>query len=137
MTSRAKFGRILLVSDALNTLSNLQRLLEWEGLAVGTAYAGEETGQRLEQEACDLIILDQNSPVADNTASPRGPSLSSRIVLDSVCTAYESVNSAVATIKEAAYSDLPWHAHNGSTKRGESGTGKELIAGAITSQLKT
>lgn len=57
--------RILIVDDEINIRLMLRTVLETEGYLVSEASNGREALEKLEDEPCDLVVLDLNMPVLD------------------------------------------------------------------------
>jgi two-component system, OmpR family, copper resistance phosphate regulon response regulator CusR len=57
--------RILVVEDEKKLAAFLKKGLAQEGFAVEVAHAGEEALQKIQDDPCDLVILDVNLPDRD------------------------------------------------------------------------
>jgi DNA-binding NtrC family response regulator len=61
--------RILLVDDEERFRTNLQKMLEAEGLTVRAASSGAEALEELKLAPCDVIVLDIRMPGMDGLAA--------------------------------------------------------------------
>ena len=61
--------RILLVDDEERFRTNLQKMLEAEGLTVKAAGSGAEALEELQHSPCDVIVLDIRMPDMDGLAA--------------------------------------------------------------------
>ena len=61
--------RILLVDDEERFRTNLQKMLEAEGLTVRGASSGAEALEELKHSPCDVIVLDIRMPDMDGLAT--------------------------------------------------------------------
>ena len=61
--------RILLVDDEERFRTNLQKMLEAQGLTVRAAGSGAEALEELKRSPCDVIVLDIRMPDMDGLAA--------------------------------------------------------------------
>ena len=63
--------RILLVDDEERFRTNLQKMLDAQGLAVRAASSGAEALEEIKRSPCDVIVLDIRMPDMDGLATLR------------------------------------------------------------------
>ena len=63
--------RILLVDDEERFRTNLQKMLDAQGLTVRAASSGAEALEELKRSPCDVIVLDIRMPDMDGLATLR------------------------------------------------------------------
>ncbi len=105
-------GHILVVDDEANMLALFKKVLGKEGYRVDTAESGKEALRLLAREEFDLVISDLKMPGLDGldllkrvkSQTPQLPFI--------VLTAFGTVDSAVAAMKEGAYDYLTKPANN-------------------------
>ena len=61
--------RILLVDDEERFRTNLQKMLDAQGLAVRAASSGAEALEEIKRSPCDVIVLDIRMPDMDGLAT--------------------------------------------------------------------
>ena len=98
--------RILVADDEPNMLDLFKKILGKEGYEVVTVSSGEEAAERLETDRFDLLISDLKMPGLNGQellkkAKSVNPNLPCILL-----TAYGTVDSAVAAMKEGAYDYL-------------------------------
>lgn len=98
--------RVLVVDDEENMLALFQKVLGKEGYEVVTASSGEEGLKRLETEWFDLVVSDLKMPGLDGFELLRKVKMVSPSLPCIMLTAYGTVDSAVAAMKEGAYDYL-------------------------------
>jgi two-component system, NtrC family, response regulator HydG len=98
--------KILVVDGDASILSLLQTLLGAEGHEVSCASSGEEALRQLERERFDLLISDLRLPGLDGISLVRRAKAINPAMPSIVLTAYGTVESAVAAMKEGAHDYL-------------------------------
>src|SRR5436309_15394913 len=94
--------KILAVDDDASILSLLQTLLSAEGHEIVCASSGEEALRQLERERFALLISDLRLPGLDGISLVSRAKAINPAMPSIVLTAYGTVESAVAAMKEGA-----------------------------------
>ncbi|HET6466376.1 MAG TPA: sigma-54 dependent transcriptional regulator [Nitrospiria bacterium] len=102
----AKTGRILVVDDEPNMLDLFKKVLGKEGYEVVAASSGEEAVEKLETEGFDLLISDLKMPGVSGLELLKKAKSVNPTLPCILLTAYGTIDSAVAAIKEGAYDYL-------------------------------
>src|SRR5437867_7222442 len=98
--------RILIVDDEENLVALFKRILQKEGYEVQCASSGEEALDKLETEWFDLVITDLKMPGMDGLELlSKGKAVNPTMPFI-MLTAFGTVHSAVAAMKEGAYDYL-------------------------------
>ncbi|MGD8375848.1 MAG: sigma-54 dependent transcriptional regulator [Acidobacteriota bacterium] len=101
-TSTPTRGRLLVTDDEATQRTMLQAILTRAGFEVETARDGAEALERLQNENFDVLVTDQRMPGMDGlTLLERARSLDPSLPVV-LMTAYGSVSSAVAAMKQGA-----------------------------------
>ncbi|MHB8481965.1 MAG: sigma-54-dependent transcriptional regulator [Nitrospiria bacterium] len=108
--------RILVVDDEVNMLALFKKILGKEGYQVETVSTGEEAIRRLEKEMFDLIISDLKMPGIDGYQVLKKAKEVSPEVPFILLTAFGTVDSAVAAMKEGAFDYLTKPVNNDEVK---------------------
>ncbi|HEV8713934.1 MAG TPA: sigma-54 dependent transcriptional regulator [Candidatus Binatia bacterium] len=103
---RVKRDKILVVDDDASVLALFQTVLGSEGYDIICASSGEEALQQLEQERFDLLISDLRLPGMDGITLVKQAKAINPAMPSLVLTAYGTVESAVAAMKEGAHDYL-------------------------------
>jgi DNA-binding NtrC family response regulator len=98
--------RILVVDDEPNIVALFQRVLGKEGYRVEGASSGEEAVGKLEAERFDLIISDLMMPGMNGMELQKQAQALNHGIPFIVLTAYGTIESAVAAMKDGAYDYL-------------------------------
>lgn len=98
--------KILVVDDDASVLALFQMVLGTEGYKITCASSGEEALQQLECERFDLLISDLRLPGLDGIALVKQAKAINPAMPSIVLTAYGTVESAVAAMKEGAHDYL-------------------------------
>ena len=95
-------SKILVIDDDKSLCENLEKILNYEGYAVKYALDGPSGLRRIRAENFHLVILDLKMPGMDGVeVSNRIKKLNSKIGII-ILTAYPSVDTAIATLKNSA-----------------------------------
>ena len=105
-TNRGSPDKILVVDDEVNMLALFKKVLGKEGYQVQTAPSGEEALKLLEKEWFDLVISDLKMPGLDGLELLKKVKGVNPAVPYIVLTAFGTIDSAVAAMKEGAYDYL-------------------------------
>jgi two-component system, NtrC family, response regulator AtoC len=98
--------RILIVDDEENLVALFRRILQKEGYDVQCAFSGEEALDKLETEWFDLVITDLRMPGMDGLELlSKGKAVNPAMPFI-MLTAFGTVHSAVAAMKEGPYDYL-------------------------------
>ncbi len=108
--------RILVVDDEVNMRALFEKILGKEGYEVETASTGEEAIQRLEKETFDLIISDLKMPGMDGSQVLKKAKEISPDIPFILLTAFGTIDSAVAAMKEGAFDYLTKPVNNDEVK---------------------
>jgi len=103
---QAMRDNILVVDDDVSVLALFQMVLSTEGYKITCASSGEEALQQLEHKRFDLLISDLRLPDLDGIALVKQAKILNPAMPSIVLTAYGTVESAVAAMKEGAYDYL-------------------------------
>src|SRR5919112_261347 len=95
-------GRILVVDDEANARAALSEILRDEGYATETAADGFKALGKLEEFAPDVVLTDLKMPGLDGIAFMEKAKSASPQTVFVVMTAFGSISSAVAAIKQGA-----------------------------------
>ncbi len=98
--------KILVVDDEMNMLALFKKVLGKEGYQVETAASGEEALKRLEKEWFDLVISDLKMIGMDGLELLKKVKTASPVMPYIVLTAFGTIDSAVAAMREGAYDYL-------------------------------
>ena len=98
--------RILIVDDEENLVALFKRILQKEGYEVQCASSGEEALEKLETEWFDLVITDLKMPGMDGMELLSKTKAVNPTMPFIMLTAFGTVHSAVAAMKEGAYDYL-------------------------------
>ena len=98
--------RILVVDDEINMLAIFTRVLQREGYEVLTTFSGEEALNRLEAEWFDLVISDLKMPGLDGLGLLKKIKAMNPSIPFILLTAYGTIDSAIAVMKEGAFDYL-------------------------------
>lgn len=98
--------RILVVDDELNMLGLFKKVLEKEGYEVVTVSSGEEAVKKLDTEWFDLLISDLKMPGLSGLELLKKIKSMVPTLPCILLTAYGTIDSAVAAMKEGAYDYL-------------------------------
>jgi len=98
--------RILIVDDEENLVALFKRILQKEGYEVQCASSGEEALEKLETEWFDLVITDLKMPGMDGLELLSKAKAVNPTMPFIMLTAFGTVHSAVAAMKEGAYDYL-------------------------------
>lgn len=104
--------RILVVDDEMKLPTLFKTVLEKEGYRVESAVSGPEALERLETEWFDLVISDLRMPDMDGLEFIKKAKALSPTIPCILLTAYGTIESAVAAMKEGAYDYLTKPIHN-------------------------
>ncbi|MBI1821243.1 MAG: sigma-54-dependent Fis family transcriptional regulator [Nitrospirae bacterium] len=111
-----EINRILVVDDEVNMRALFEKILGKEGYEVETASTGEEAIQRLEKETFDLIISDLKMPGIDGSQVLKKAKEISPEIPFILLTAFGTIDSAVAAMKEGAFDYLTKPVNNDEVK---------------------
>ena len=100
-------ARILLVDDEPDMLENCSRILSRQGHTCMTAANGREALAILERERPDLLVTDLKMPEMDGMALLRHAHELDPALPVIMLTAFATIESAVAAVKEGAFDYLP------------------------------
>jgi two-component system, NtrC family, response regulator AtoC len=100
-------ARILLVDDEPDMLENCSRILSRQGHTCMTAANGREALAILERERPDLLVTDLKMPEMDGMALLRHAHELDPTLPVIMLTAFATIESAVAAVKEGAFDYLP------------------------------
>jgi DNA-binding NtrC family response regulator len=100
-------ARILLVDDEPDMLENCSRILSRQGHTCMTAANGREALAILERERPDLMVTDLKMPEMDGMALLRHAHELDPTLPVIMLTAFATIESAVAAVKEGAFDYLP------------------------------
>ena len=100
-------ARILLVDDEPDMLENCSRILSRQGHTCMTAGNGREALAILERERPDLLVTDLKMPEMDGMALLRHAHELDPTLPVIMLTAFATIESAVAAVKEGAFDYLP------------------------------
>jgi len=100
-------GRVLVVDDEPDMVENCARILKRAGHACVTATDGRQALQLFESDRPDLLLTDLKMPGVDGMDLLRQARELDPTVPVIVITAYATIESAVAAIKEGAFDYLP------------------------------
>jgi DNA-binding NtrC family response regulator len=100
-------ARILLVDDEPDMLENCSRILSRQGHTCVTAANGREALAILERERPDLLVTDLKMPEMDGMALLRHAREMDPTLPVIMLTAFATIESAVAAVKEGAFDYLP------------------------------
>jgi two-component system response regulator HydG len=100
-------ARILLVDDEPDMLENCSRILSRQGHTCMTAANGREALAILERERPDLLVTDLKMPEMDGMALLRRAHELDPTLPVIMLTAFATIESAVAAVKEGAFDYLP------------------------------
>ncbi len=98
--------KILVVDDEENMLALFKKVLGKEGYQIETAASGEEALNRLEKEWFDLVISDLKLPGMNGLELLKKVRAANPAVPYLVLTAFGTIDSAVAAMREGAYDYL-------------------------------
>jgi DNA-binding NtrC family response regulator len=98
---------ILVIDDEADMLENYRRMLALHGWDCVTCEDPRKALQRIEEEPFDFIITDLRMPGCDGIEVVGRARAADPEAVVVVVTAYASVESAVAAVKEGAYDYLP------------------------------
>jgi DNA-binding NtrC family response regulator len=99
--------RILAIDDEIDMLENYRRLLTARGWECTACSDPKKALERLQSEQFDFIITDLRMPGCDGLEIVRQARDADPEAVVVVVTAYATVESAVAAVKEGAYDYLP------------------------------
>jgi DNA-binding NtrC family response regulator len=100
-------GRVLIVDDEPDMVENCARILKREGYECLTASDGRRALEILESARPDLLLTDLRMPELDGMALLRRAHEVDPAVPVIMITAFASIESAVAAVKEGAFDYLP------------------------------
>ena len=100
-------ARILLVDDEPDMLENCSRILSRQGHTCMTAANGREALAILEREQPDVLVTDLKMPEMDGMALLRHAHELDPTLPVIMLTAFATIESAVAAVKEGAFDYLP------------------------------
>jgi DNA-binding NtrC family response regulator len=98
--------KILVVDDEVNMLALFRKVLSKEGYQVEAAPSGEEAVKLMEKEWFDLIISDLRMPGLDGLQLLKKVKEVNPAIPFIVLTAYGTIDSAVAAMRDGAYDYL-------------------------------
>lgn len=96
-------NRILVVDDDQNVRRSLSKILTHEGFAVEEYASGEEALKAIEKTIFDLVVCDMRMQTVDGMEVLRRSKASHPDTEVLLMTAYATIDSAVAAIREGAY----------------------------------
>lgn len=96
-------AKILVIDDEEDMLENYRRLLTARGWECVSCSTGKEALKHLQSNSFDFIITDLRMPGIDGIEVVRRAREADAMALVVVVTAYASIESAVAAVKEGAY----------------------------------
>ena len=100
-------GRILIVDDEPDMVENCARILKREGYECLAAHDGRRALEILESARPDLLLTDLKMPELDGMALLRRAHEVDPALPVIMITAFASIESAVAAVKEGAFDYLP------------------------------
>ena len=97
---------ILVVDDEFSVRDSLEHWFRRDGYRTGSARDGEEALKRLEEDRWDVALIDMKMPGMDGLELQRRIHAQDPEIVTILFTAYGSVESAVAALKEGAFDYL-------------------------------